>query len=201
MKKIIPFFSYLFHPIFIPLLGTFFYVLLDGRYLTLLQYIVLFLQIIIITILLPIAFFYLLKTLGKIETVMLSDISQRKIPLLLQLMLFGILIQKSITLERFPSLYFFFLGGLLTTIFTFLLLYTKVKASIHMIGISSLTVFIIGLSIHNQINTIYLVAFFMIMNGVVASSRLVMEAHSKKELLIGFLCGVIPQIALIYFWL
>ena len=201
MKKILPFFSYLLHPIFIPLLGTVFYVLLDGRYLTLLQYIVLFLQIIIITILLPIAFFYLLKTLGKIETVMLSEISQRKIPLLLQLMLFGILIQKSITVERFPSLYFFFLGGLLTTIFTFLLLYVKVKASIHMIGISSLTIFIIGLSIHNQINTIYLVAFFMIMNGVVASSRLVMEAHSKKELLIGFLCGVIPQIALLYFWL
>ena len=201
MKKILPFFSYLLHPIFIPLLGTVFYVLLDGRYFTLLQYIVLFLQIIIITILLPIAFFYLLKTLGKIETVMLSEISQRKIPLLLQLMLFGILIQKSITVERFPSLYFFFLGGLLTTIFTFLLLYVKVKASIHMIGISSLTIFIIGLSIHNQINTIYLVAFFMIMNGVVASSRLVMEAHSKKELLIGFLCGVIPQIALLYFWL
>ena len=201
MKKILPFFSYLLHPIFIPLLGTVFYVLLDGRYLTLLQYIVLFLQIIIITILLPIAFFYLLKTLGKIETVMLSEISQRKIPLLLQLMLFGILIEKSITQERFPSLYFFFVGGILTTIFTFLLLYIKVKASIHMIGISSLTVYIIGLSIHNQINTIYLVAFFMIMNGVVASSRLVMEAHTKKELLIGFLCGVIPQIALLYFWL
>lgn len=201
MKKILPFFSYLFHPIFIPLLGTFFYVLLDGRYFTLPLYLILFLQIIIITFLLPIAFFYLLKTFGKIESVMLSDISQRKIPLLMQIMLFVILIQKSITLDRFPSLYFFFLGGLLTTIFAFLLLYIKVKASIHMIGISSLTVFIIGLSIHNQINTVILVAFFMIMNGVIASSRLVMEAHSKKELLIGFLCGVIPQIALLYFWL
>ena len=119
----------------------------------------------------------------------------------MQIMLFGILIEKSITFDRFPSLYFFFVGGLITTIFAFLLLFVKIKASIHMIGISSLTVFIIGLSIHNQINTINLVAFFVIMNGVVASSRLVMEAHSKKELLIGFLCGVIPQIALLYFWL
>ena len=201
MKKILPFFSYLFHPIFIPLLGTVFYVLLDGRYFVPFVYLILFLQIIIITFLLPIAFFYLLKTFGKIESVMLSDISQRKIPLLIQIMLFVILIEKSITSERFPSLYFFFVGGLITTIFTFLLLFVKVKASIHMIGISSLTVFIIGLSIHNQINTIPLVAFFMIMNGVVASSRLVMEAHSKKELLIGFLCGVIPQIVLLYFWL
>ena len=201
MKKILPFFSYLFHPIFIPLLGTIFYVLLDSYYFTLPQYIILFLQIIIITILLPIAFFYLLRTFGKIETVMLSDISQRKIPLLLQIMLFAVLIEKSITFERFPSLYFFFVGGLLSTILAFFLLFLKTKASIHMIGISSLTVFIIGLSIHNEVNTINLVTFFVIMNGVVASSRLVMQAHSNKELVIGFLCGAIPQSVLGYFWL
>ncbi len=201
MKKILPFFSYLFHPIFIPLLGTVFYVLLEARYFTLAQYVILFLQIIIITFLLPIAFFYLLRTFGKIDNVMLSDISQRKIPLLLQIMLFAVLIEKSITIDRFPSLYFFFVGGLLSTIFTFLLLYAKFKASIHMIGISSLTVFIIGLSIHNQINTINTVTFFVLMNGLVASSRIFMKAHSNNELLVGFLCGVIPQSVLLYFWL
>jgi hypothetical protein len=201
LKKILPFFSYAFHPIFIPLLGTVCYVLLEEKYFTLPQYLILFLQIIIITFLLPIVFFYLLRTFGKIENVMLSDISQRKIPLLLQIMLFAVLIEKSITIDRFPSLYFFFVGGLLSTIFAFLLLYVKFKASIHMIGISSLTVFIIGLSIHNQINTINTVTFFVLMNGIVASSRLVMKAHSDKELLVGFLSGVIPQIALLYFWL
>jgi hypothetical protein len=201
LKKILPFFSYVFHPIFIPLLGTVFYVLLEEKYFTLPQYLILFLQIIIITFLLPIAFFYLLRTFGKIENVMLSDISQRKIPLLLQIMLFAVLIEKSITIDRFPSLYFFFVGGLLSTIFAFLLLYVKFKASIHMIGISSLTVFIIGLSIHNQINTINTVAFFVLMNGLVASSRLVMKAHLNKELLVGFLCGLITQSLLLYFWL
>lgn len=201
MKKTLPFFSYFFHPIFIPLLGTLFFVYLDSHYFEFPQYLLLFLQIIIITILLPVAFFYLLRTFGKIESVMLSDIAQRKIPLLLQVMLFSVLIQKSITMDRFPSLYFFFLGGIVSTIVAFFLLYVKCKASIHMIGISSLTVFIIGLSIHNQINTINTVAFFVVMNGIVASSRLVMKAHSGKELLIGFLCGVIPQTILLYFWL
>lgn len=201
MKKLLPFFSYLFHPIFIPLLGTIFYVILDNHYFTLPQCLILFLQIIIVTILLPVAFFYLLRTFGKIDTVMLSDISQRKIPLLLQIMLFGVLIQKSITVERFPGLYFFFVGGILSTILAFLLLYLKTKASIHMIGISSLTVFILGLSIHNEINTINTLAFFIVMNGTVASSRLAMNAHSNKELLYGFLCGVIPQSVMLYFWL
>ena len=46
-----------------------------------------------------------------------------------------------------------------------------------------------------------LVAFFIILNGLVASSRLVMKAHTNKELLIGFLCGTLPQIGLLYVWL
>lgn len=201
MKKILPFFSYFFHPIFIPLLGTIFFVLLDNHYFSLAQCLILFLQIIIITIFLPIAFFYLLRTFGKIETVMLSEISQRKIPLLLQIMLFSVLVEKSVTFERFPILYFFFIGGIFSTIIAFILLYLKTKASIHMIGMSSLTVFLIGLCLHNEINAVHTVAFFIIMNGVVASSRLVMEAHSNKELFIGFLCGAIPQAVLVFFWL
>jgi hypothetical protein len=201
LKKFLPFFSYAFHPIFVPLLGTIFYVLLEARYFTLAQYLILFLQIVIITFLLPIAFFYLLRTFGKIDTIMLSDISHRKIPLLLHIALLSILIQKSITIDLFPALYFFFLGGILSTIFAFLLLYAKIKASIHMIGISALTVFIIGLSLKNEINTINLVAVFIILNGLVASSRLVMKAHTNKELLIGFLCGILPQIGMLYVWL
>ena len=201
MKKILPVFSYLFHPIFIPLFGTIFYVVLDNQYLTMGQYLILFLQIIIITFLLPISFFFLLRTFGKIDTIMLSDIDQRKIPLLLQIMLFTVLITKSITLERFPNLHFFFLGGLISTFVAFLLLYLKIKTSIHMIGISALTLFIIGLGLKNEVNTINIIAFLVLTNGLVASSRLVMNAHNTKELLIGFLCGALPQLSLFYFWL
>jgi hypothetical protein len=201
LKKILPFFSYAFHPIFMPLLGTIFFVVLEAHYFTLAQYLILFLQIVIITFLLPIAFFYLLRTFGKIDSIMLSEINHRKIPLILHICLLSILIQKSITVDRFPSLYFFFLGGIISAIFAFLLLYAKIKASIHMIGISALTVFIIGLSLKNEINTINLVAVFIILNGLVASSRLVMKAHTNKELLIGFLCGLLPQIGLLYVWL
>jgi hypothetical protein len=201
LKKILPLFSYLFHPIFVPLLGTVFYVLLDSIYLTTAQYLLLFLQITIITFLLPIAFFYLLRTFGKIDSVMLSEISHRKIPLLLHIMLLTVLINKSITLDRFPLLYCFFLGGIMSAVLAFLLLYAKIKASIHMIGMSALTVFIIGLSIKNEVNTVSLVAFFVIINGLVASSRLVMKAHTNKELLIGFVCGTLPQLGLFYLWL
>lgn len=201
MKKILPLFSYLFHPIFIPLLGTFYYVLLSDNIYSKTQFILLFSQVFIITLLLPIAFFYLLRTYGKLDDIMLSDISQRKIPLVLQMVLFSVLIQKSIKIDLFFELYFFFVGGLCSTILAFILLYSKLKTSIHMIGMSAFTFFLIGLSYHYKVNIITTLIFFVVANGFVAASRLEMKAHSVKELFLGFLCGSLPQLALFYFWL
>ncbi|HPW98060.1 MAG TPA: hypothetical protein PK218_05830 [Flavobacterium sp.] len=201
MKKILPFFSYILHPVFIPLFGTLFYIILDENYFTFPQVLVLLLQIIIISILLPIAFFFLLRTFGKIDNIMLSDLSQRKIPLLLQIMLFSVLVTKSITLERFPELHYFFMGGIISSIVAFVLLYIKIKASIHLIGTSALTIFVLGLSYHNQVNIINTIIFIMILNGFVASSRLEMKAHNTKELVFGFFVGALPQIGLLFFWL
>ena len=70
-----------------------------------------------------------------------------------------------------------------------------------MIGITALTGFAIGLSLHNQTNNLYLHAFLLAINGLVATSRLEMQAHTEKELLIGFVLGLIPQTAFWYCWL
>lgn len=201
MKKILPFFSYILHPIFIPLFGTFFYIFLDDTYFSYYQVLVLLLQVIIITILLPVAFFFLLRTFGKVDNIMVSDVSQRKIPLLLQIMLFSVLITKSVTVDRFPELHYFFMAGIISSTIAFLLLFAKTKASIHLIGTSALTFFIIGLSLHYEINIINTLIIIMVLNGFVASSRLEMKAHNHKELFIGFLVGAMPQIALLFYWL
>ena len=139
--------------------------------------------------------------MGKVDSIMISELSQRKIPLLIQIVLFFLLIQKSITQERIPELHFFILGGLVSAIMAYLLLFLKIKTSLHLLGTSSLTAFVIGLSFHNQINILYSIAILIFVNGVVASSRLVMKAHSVKELLIGFSVGLLPQVIMWYFWL
>lgn len=155
----------------------------------------------IISILIPISFYYLLRALGKVDSMMVSDLSQRKIPLIVQAILIIILIQKSITIDRIPELFFFFYGGLISTLLTLVFLFSKIKASIHMIGISSLTAFVVGLSLHNQMYFLNTIAFLILMNGIIASSRLQMMAHTSKELLIGFFIGLLPQVALWYYWL
>lgn len=201
MKKILPFFSYVFHPIFIPILGTLFYILYSDNFYSKDFYNLLLLQVVIITFFLPLAFFYLLRTFGKVDTIMLSDLSQRKMPLLMQIILTAVLIQKSVTIDRFPELYFFFLGGIGSTFIAFALIFVKIKASIHMIAMSALSFFVIGLSMHNELNIIYTIASLFLITGIVASSRLVMKAHTIEELIIGYAAGMLPQVLLWILWL
>lgn len=201
MKKILPLFSYVFHPIFIPILGTVSYILFGSRMYTMEQYYLVLFQVIIITFFLPLSFFYLLRTFGRVDSIMMSNINQRKVPLVMQMALTYVLLQKSITLDRFPELFFFFLGGFVSTFIIFLLIYVRFKASIHMVAISALNFFIVGLSMHYQINLIYTIASLFLISGLVASSRLYMQAHSQEELVAGYVCGCIPQIVLWYFWL
>ncbi len=201
MKKILPFFSYLFHPIFVPVFGTLFYFLYGNSYFNSDQKQLILLQISIITVFIPFSFLYLLRSFGKVDSVMVYQLAQRKIPLVLQAILLLLLIKRSITIELIPELYFYFLGGLISTLVLLVLLFLKIKASIHMVGISTLTAFVIGLSLHSQINAIYVVSLLVVMNGFVASSRLELQAHTNKELLFGFFSGLLPQLFLLYFWL
>jgi hypothetical protein len=201
LRKILPLFSYLFHPIFIPVLGAFAWIYWGNSYFAELQKSLIVLQIVIITILIPLAFFYLLQTLGKIDSIMVSDLSQRKIPLIIQIVLVVILLRQSITIDRIPELFFFFAGGLASTFVLLLLLFVKFKASIHMVGISMLTVFVINLSLYYQINLLYAIALLLCLNGLIAASRLEMKAHTGKELVIGFFIGAVPQLLTGYLWL
>ncbi len=201
MKQFLPFFSYLFHPLFIPIQGAFCFFLFNQNYYSEWQLALILLQILIVTVLIPLLIFIFLKQTGKVDSIMVSDVKQRKIPLIIQLFLIIFLIESSITQDRFPELYYFYLGGFCSTLLTLIAVYFNTKASIHLVGIVSLTLFVIGLSYHNQINLISTIAFLIAAIGFVAASRLIMKAHTLPEIGIGFLIGSCPQLALYYFWL
>ncbi len=164
------------------------------------KYYVLF-QILIITILVPVLFFLLLRSTGHVNSVMVPETSQRKIPLLLQCFLYILLVKRSIVITRYPELHFFFLGALFSTILALICSLFKIKASLHMLAVTGLTVFVIGLNVHLQMQNPYWGAFMILMTGIIASSRLEMEAHTPKELMIGMLIGAFPQLLFLYLWL
>lgn len=202
LKKILPFFSYAFHPLFISLYTALFYFFVTRDFFYRYEILLILFQITILTIFLPISMYYLLKSLGLAKSsIMLHEKKERRLPLAFQAMFYLVLIQHSFSTVVLPELYYFFLGALISTILTLILIVLRFKASIHMIAITGMTLFIAAISMHYGIQFLYLIAFSIIMIGFVASSRLYMNAHSMKEIVVGVLVGGIPQIGLWHFWL
>ncbi|HEY0091062.1 MAG TPA: hypothetical protein VGB43_01130 [Flavobacterium sp.] len=201
MKKILPVFSYLFHPLFIPVLALIYFFILDVNILVPAEKYLLLIQVVIVTILIPISFYFLLRSLGKIDSAMAHETRERKAPLLMHALLVYLLLRQSVTFDMVPELYYFFLGVLLSTMAALVLLFFELKVSLHMMGMGGFLFFVIGIGIHNGHNIGNLAAFWLVMAGLTASSRLVLKAHSFRELMFGFFFGILPQVALWHFWL
>ncbi len=132
---------------------------------------------------------------------MAHDIGERRAPLLMHAILLYILIRQSITVDVIPELYFFFLGAMLSTLAALLFVLIKIRVSLHMMAMGGFLFFLMGLGLHNGINILNTIAFWMVMTGLTGSSRLYLGAHDMKELMIGFFFGMIPQLVLWHFWL
>lgn len=201
MERVLRLFSYVFHPLFISVYAVLLYFIYGGYRFEYAELVVTTLQIVIITIFIPITFYYILLSLGKVDSIMLSQTSQRRIPLVIHSILLVILLKRTVPLEVYPELHFFFLGCLVSTCTALILALLRIKASLHMIGISALAIFAIAISLHAQERLIVPIVVLLLCNGLVATSRLVMKAHTHMELVLGTGIGIIPQLMLLYFWL
>jgi hypothetical protein len=201
LKKILPVFSYIFHPIFVSIYGTLFYFLITHSFFYNSQIIVTIVQVTILTLLLPISMYFLFRSLGVVTSFTEASISERKMPIAVQALLLFVLIKFSVSKDTVGELYFFFLGGFFSSVVVLASVILKFKASLHMIGISALTCFIYGISLYYQIPFINLIAFCIVCMGFVATSRLYMKAHTYLELIAGIIIGAGPQIFLFQYWL
>lgn len=194
LKKFLPVFSYIFHPLFVPVYAVLAFFYLSIPYYDYNTFYIIFFQVVIITILVPLTFYYLLLSIGAVESVMLEKKNQRIIPLVLHVILLYILINKSITQDNFAALNCFFVASIISTSLAFILIFFNTKASLHMIGITALTAFLIILSFQFQVRLIGVLSLLFVICGVVATSRLYTKAHTNKELFLGTMIGFLPQV-------
>ncbi|MBX2826958.1 MAG: hypothetical protein KTR22_02275 [Flavobacteriaceae bacterium] len=192
--------AYVFHPLLMPILGTAIYFYITPRYFDREIIQSKLLAIFIITFLIPVVLYFLLKNIGLIKTSQLEDVGERKIPLMIQCLL-TLLVVKMVFDHYTPEMYYFYVGILFSSISALILVLFKIKVSLHQIGVAGITMFVIALSIHFQINMLLLIAFLLFGNGWVASSRLSTHSHTIPELVLGFFVGMIPQLLILRYWL
>lgn len=193
--------SFVFHPLIMPLLGVIFFFSRTPRFIPIPVRNAKIFSIVILTIILPILLFFLLKTINKVNSIYLKSTKERLIPLFINCIIIVLILLRVITSNEIIELYYFFLGILCSTLTCFILAIFKIKASIHMIAASGFFMFAVALGIHYQININGTIALMMMILGAIATSRLHLKAHTNQELIIGMFTGLFPQLILLNYWL
>jgi len=201
MNNILKSISFIFHPLLIPLLGVIFYFSKSPKYISIQIIQAKLISLFILTIVLRILLYFLLKTLGKAKSIYLETTKERIFPLIVNCLVVLLVLNRILTANQIIELYYFFLGILISTLACLFLVIMKFKASIHMTSIAGLFMFFIALSIHFSININGTLAIMFILTGAIATSRLHLKAHSAIELIIGFFIGFMPQLILLKYWL
>jgi len=199
MKPILKLFSYIFHPLFVSVYATLYFFYSYRNIFPAVNSIYYIVQITLLTIILPLFILHLYINLKIINSdIMLTDVKSRRLPLATQSIIFLFICHQTLKPIQGFELKYFFIGALISSVIALLATLFKQKISLHMIGICGMATFIIGLNIKIGFPSLVLICTLFIISGLVATSRLIMKAHTNLELLLGALIGVFTQILSFY---
>ena len=201
MKFFLKVISYIFHPLYIPFTGTFLYFLITPKYNPLELQSGNVLPIFILTIIVPIISYLILRNLGLVHSISMSTTQERKYPLFVIIALLLMIVYKITPNELTVELHYFFIGLIAGSLASLILLFLNFKSSMHLMGMGSLFMFLTCLSIHFKINLTLALSLIIFAIGLVTSARLYFRAHSLPEILIGFFVGLTTQLLTVKFWL
>lgn len=201
MKGFFKVISSIFHPLFVPFTGTLMYFIITPKYSPLKLQSGNILPIFILTVIIPIICFFILRNLGVVHSVSLSTAKERKYPVLIQSILLLMIILKVIPNNYTIELHYFFLGLFSASLAILLLLFLGFKSSMHLTGMGSLLMFMIALSVHFEINLTLAISVVILCTGILATSRIYLKAHTTSEVVIGLTIGLMSQLLTIKFWL
>lgn len=192
--------SYLFYPILIPMyvIGFFFYqtyFLFDKEQIINVSRLVLMLGFFF-----PVLFYLFLKNRKYCDSIFLDTVEQRKIPVLLNMALLVLIIIRFTGVQDLLPLKLFFTGLFTAHVFVLILLYLDKKISLHLVYLTVALVFIGMFGIQYSLPVRLVFVCGVLITGLVASSRLRLNAHSQEEVYLGVLIGAISQLSMLYLW-
>jgi len=196
--KFSKFISYFLHPINFPIIGAILYFLLIPEYIFKPQEHLIIIVILLFTYAFPLFLLILLKRFKMIDSYHMVTIDERKFPTLLFVSISFILGNWLCKSNIVDVLSLFFFGYGLALLFIYLFLHYKLKISLHTAAAGGLIGFIIYFSYTYQLNLIVLLSIVFIISGLIASSRLRLQAHNSYEVLLGFIFGLVSQF-IVYF--
>jgi len=195
--------SVLFHPLFFPLLLTcLVYILAPVSFAAVPREVFMrwMAMIAINTLLLPLVVVLILKRLGFIESIRMTNIKDRIIPLIASMTFYfwAYQVAKGV---KMPFLLNVLLLGNFWGIIALFIVSIFYKVSMHTTAAGGLLGIIIVLMIENPINM--QVPFFiaLLIAGMTGTARLILNAHSPGQVWLGYLIGILAQVGAYLFLL
>lgn len=186
--------SLLFHPILLPIASLLAFYIIDDTAFSQDFKIKTILIVFSATYILPVCILVLLMKYKLVNSLELNSINERKFPIIIMTLVFlilGVIFKEIFNLYTPSNL---FLGVSLALLVNLLFFIKNIKVSIHMIGLASMLIFIVKLSILYLVNLLPLVIALLLISGLVASARLHLKAHTSREVYIGFALGISTQL-------
>lgn len=193
MKLFLKLGYYLFHPAWIPFLGATLYFMITPRYFPKNIVEAKLLAIAVATIFVPLSFTYLVKKMGLNKTDRLKKTADRRVFLLFYAIIL-VTINNFVLHENLPELYYFFTGLLLAVALAFVFTFLSYRVSLHMLILSAVLGFLLGLSALYSINILSLIAGVIFALGWTGTALLGRKKHQLREVITGIVFGLIPQI-------
>lgn len=199
IRKLAKLFSYLFHPLLMPVLGVFL-IFISGSYLSLMpaegkRYILLITAL--STMLLPISilpFLYYQKVLSKVT---IPERHERIVPLFTTVIFyfFGYYVMRRLSAPDFIQ--YFLLSSFICVLLA-AIIHLKYKISLHMIGFGGMIGLIAMMGHSLNVNISIILMLFIALSGIIGSSRLYLKAHSVTEVYSGFSLGFIGTFSVMF---
>jgi len=191
-------FSSLFHPLWMPMIG---FVLAVIHY----NYLVAnkatyqgIISILFVNMIIPLLMILLMLKFKMIATIDIKNRKERFVPYLIIIgfytFSYGLFQYQNIQISKVLYSYFF---AIIVVMILGLLINIKWKISVHLLAIGGIIGWLFAFSSLYQIELDYLLIFGILIAGLTASSRLLLDAHTPAQVYSGFVLGFIIQYVIV----
>lgn len=208
MKLLANFFSYLVHPLFIPTFAVMvlFAAAPERFHMYNIKTIKLSLMVLtLMTCIFPAIIYLMLRNLNIISDLDIRDKKQRLLPYLVALFFY---LTAFLTFKPHKNSLFlqdeliasFLLGATISLAISFFI-NNFIKISLHSNGVGGFFMICIIISIYSFRPVYYFVLMSILLMGIIGFSRVILEAHTPKEVYLGLASGMLGQVLALYFYL
>jgi membrane-associated phospholipid phosphatase len=204
MKSVSHIISFIFHPLFLPAYAVLITIQANPSLFDFsgIDRNMLLVQVVINTIILPAITIGLMIPLGFVKSLKMEETTDRILPYIAGMFYYIWIVVLFIKGGETPVIInVLMLGALISMILSFLITLVYAKISLHTVGAGILVGYFLTINSIMELNMVPVVLISIFLAGLIGTSRLILKAHTKEEIYLGYFIGSLGLLISINFLL